>query len=55
VLKTYNLEIGNGLGELLGKVWRIGLMGYNSRKEVAMSIVTALKDALFQQGFEGPK
>ena len=26
-------EIGNGLGELSGKVWRIGLMGFNSSEE----------------------
>ena len=26
-LKRYSLELGNGLGPLAGKVWRIGLMG----------------------------
>jgi alanine-glyoxylate transaminase/serine-glyoxylate transaminase/serine-pyruvate transaminase len=26
-LKRYGLELGNGLGVLAGKVWRIGLMG----------------------------
>ena len=26
-LKRYDLELGNGLGVLAGKVWRIGLMG----------------------------
>ncbi|MFG6104491.1 alanine--glyoxylate aminotransferase family protein [Leptothoe sp. EHU-05/26/07-4] len=33
LLKDHNIEIGNGLGELGGKVWRIGLMGYNSQPE----------------------
>lgn len=33
LLDEYNIEIGNGLGELAGKVWRIGLMGFNSRPE----------------------
>lgn len=33
LLSDYNLEIGAGLGALAGKVWRIGLMGYNSRAE----------------------
>jgi len=52
VLEKYHMEIGNGLGELLGKVWRIGLMGYNSRKEVALLVVSALKDALEDQGWK---
>jgi len=51
VLEKYNMEIGNGLGELLGKAWRIGLMGYNSRKEVALLVISAMKDALEQQGY----
>jgi len=33
LLKNYGIEIGNGLGELSGKVWRIGLMGFNSSEE----------------------
>ncbi len=33
LLKNFGIEIGNGLGNLSGKIWRIGLMGYNSRKE----------------------
>ncbi|KAH8056142.1 serine-pyruvate transaminase [Aureococcus anophagefferens] len=30
--ENYNIEIAGGLGQLAGKVWRIGLMGYNSRE-----------------------
>ena len=30
LLQEYGIEIGNGLGSLSGKIWRIGLMGYNS-------------------------
>ena len=33
LLKEFGIEIGNGLGNLSGKVWRIGLMGYNSSDE----------------------
>ncbi|KGG19011.1 MULTISPECIES: pyridoxal-phosphate-dependent aminotransferase family protein [Prochlorococcus] len=32
LLNNHGVEIGGGLGELAGKVWRIGLMGYNSNK-----------------------
>jgi alanine-glyoxylate transaminase/serine-glyoxylate transaminase/serine-pyruvate transaminase len=33
LLNTYGIEMGGGLGALAGKVWRIGLMGYNSQPE----------------------
>ena len=33
LLKNFGMEIGNGLGALSGKVWRIGLMGFNSSEE----------------------
>ena len=33
LLNNFGVEIGGGLGELAGKVWRVGLMGYNSQKE----------------------
>ena len=43
LLLDYNSEVGGGLGELKGKVWRIGLMGYSSRKENVNALVSALK------------
>jgi len=43
---TYNIEIAAGLGQLMGKVWRVGLMGYNSRKENVLLFLAAFKDAL---------
>ncbi|WP_041739255.1 alanine--glyoxylate aminotransferase family protein [Calothrix sp. PCC 6303] len=46
LLDEYNLEIGGGLGELAGKVWRVGLMGYNSRPEVVDNFVDVLKKVL---------
>jgi alanine-glyoxylate transaminase / serine-glyoxylate transaminase / serine-pyruvate transaminase len=46
LLKEHNLEIGNGLGELAGKVWRVGLMGYNSDKANVDQLITALKTVL---------
>ncbi|MEO0349361.1 MAG: alanine--glyoxylate aminotransferase family protein [Cyanobacteria bacterium P01_A01_bin.15] len=42
LLSDHNMEIGNGLGELGGKVWRIGLMGYNSQPENVDRVLTAL-------------
>jgi alanine-glyoxylate transaminase / serine-glyoxylate transaminase / serine-pyruvate transaminase len=46
MLKEFNLEIGNGLGELAGKVWRVGLMGHNSRKENVDRLVDVFKQVL---------
>jgi len=46
LLTDYNIEIGAGLGELAGKVWRVGLMGYSSNEENVKVCVNALKKIL---------
>ena len=46
LLNDYNLEIGAGLGELAGKAWRIGLMGYSARRENIALCIKALQDVL---------
>ncbi len=46
LLQEYNIEIANGLGQLAGKVWRIGLMGYNSRRENVVLLLDALARVL---------
>lgn len=51
-LDKYMVEIGNGLGDLAGKVWRVGLMGFNSRYEVVATLLAVFKDGLKQQGFK---
>ncbi|NJP20689.1 MAG: alanine--glyoxylate aminotransferase family protein [Hydrococcus sp. CRU_1_1] len=48
LLTEYNIEIGLGLGELAGKVWRIGLMGYNSRRENIILLLEAIARILSQ-------
>ena len=50
LLKNYSLEIGAGLGDLAGKVWRIGLMGYASRRENILLCLSALGNTLTQLG-----
>ena len=47
LLNEYNIEIAGGLGELGGKVWRIGLMGYNSRPENVILLLNAFKKVLY--------
>lgn len=50
LLNDYNLEIGVGLGEFAGKVWRIGLMGYASRKQNVLQCLSALEAVLANNG-----
>ena len=46
LLSEFNLEIGAGLGDLAGKVWRIGLMGHSSRPENIDLFLTGLRKAM---------
>jgi alanine-glyoxylate transaminase/serine-glyoxylate transaminase/serine-pyruvate transaminase len=46
LLLEHNIEVGGGLGELAGKVWRVGLMGFNSRPENVDRLVAALEEVL---------
>jgi len=46
LLTEYNIEIAGGLGELAGKVWRIGLMGFNSRRENVELLLAAMRRVL---------
>jgi alanine-glyoxylate transaminase / serine-glyoxylate transaminase / serine-pyruvate transaminase len=46
LLEEFNIEIGGGLGDLKGKAWRIGLMGYNSRPAVVLQFLGALEQCL---------
>lgn len=42
----YNLEIAGGFGPLKGQIWRIGLMGYSSRRENVTLLLGALREVL---------
>jgi alanine-glyoxylate transaminase / serine-glyoxylate transaminase / serine-pyruvate transaminase len=42
LLLDYNIEVAGGFSQLAGKVWRVGLMGFNSRRENAMLLLDAL-------------
>jgi alanine-glyoxylate transaminase / serine-glyoxylate transaminase / serine-pyruvate transaminase len=46
LLLEHHIEVGGGLGELAGKVWRVGLMGYNSNKASVDSLIAALQKVL---------
>ncbi len=46
LLNEFNLEIGAGLGELAGKQWRIGLMGYSSNPVNVARCLSSLHEVL---------
>lgn len=46
LLMRFGIEIGTSFGELKGKIWRIGTMGYNARQESVLHTLTALEAIL---------
>jgi alanine-glyoxylate transaminase / serine-glyoxylate transaminase / serine-pyruvate transaminase len=46
LLNDFSIEIGAGLGELAGKIWRIGLMGAGSNPQSVERVVAALAACL---------
>ena len=46
LLLEYGLEIGGGLGELKGKIWRIGTMGTSATHRNVSLLLTALDESL---------
>lgn len=49
LLNEYNIEIAGGFGPLKGQIWRIGLMGFSSRKENVLLLLAALREILSQR------
>ncbi len=49
LLERYSLEIGVGLGEAAGKLWRIGLMGQSACRSNVEYCVGALAETLYDQ------
>lgn len=43
LLNQFNIEIGAGLGDFAGKIWRIGLMGQSSSENHVNMLLAALK------------
>lgn len=54
LLDDFGIEFGGGLGDFKGKVWRIGLMGYNSRPSCVLLALAALEQCLLAVGHKVP-
>ncbi|MFJ3381688.1 pyridoxal-phosphate-dependent aminotransferase family protein [Curtobacterium sp. NPDC090217] len=55
LLEDHGIEIGTSFGPLHGKVWRIGTMGYNARKDAVVTTLSALEQSLRRGGFSVPQ
>ncbi|GIW96256.1 MAG: alanine--glyoxylate aminotransferase [Pirellulaceae bacterium] len=51
LLERFGIEIGGGLGEFRGKVWRIGVMGYSAREANVLGLLAALEQLLPEFGY----
>lgn len=54
LLDDFGIEIGTSFGPLHGRVWRIGTMGYNARKDAVLTTLAALETVLARFGVSVP-
>jgi (S)-ureidoglycine-glyoxylate aminotransferase len=52
LLNDFNIEIGTSFGQLQGRIWRIGAMGYNARKDAVLITLAALETVLAAEAFK---
>ena len=55
MLADFNIEIGTSFGPLHGKIWRIGTMGVNARKDAVLTTLGALEAVLAGEGCKVPR
>lgn len=54
LLTDFGIEIGTSFGPLHGRVWRIGTMGYNARRDTVLTTLAALEVVLRRFGAAVP-
>jgi (S)-ureidoglycine---glyoxylate transaminase len=54
LLHDFGIEIGTSFGPLHGRIWRIGTMGYNCRKQNVLICLAALEAVLRRAGHSLP-
>jgi alanine-glyoxylate transaminase/serine-glyoxylate transaminase/serine-pyruvate transaminase len=52
LLNDFGIEIGGGLGEFAGRIWRVGLMGHTSHPRNVMIFLSALETVLKAEGIK---
>lgn len=54
LLRTFNVEVGAGLGPLAGKIWRVGLMGASSTPQTVLQFLAVFEAALAVHAYVTP-
>ncbi|AXE39889.1 pyridoxal-phosphate-dependent aminotransferase family protein [Acidipropionibacterium virtanenii] len=54
LLEDFAVEIGTSFGPLAGVVWRVGVMGYNARRDAVLATLAALEAELRRFGHPTP-
>jgi (S)-ureidoglycine-glyoxylate aminotransferase len=54
MVREFGIEIGAAFGQLQGKIWRIGTMGYSARRQNILLGLAALEASLSAEGFSLP-
>jgi len=52
LLNDFDIEIGGGLGEFAGRIWRVGLMGHTSHPRNVLLFLSALETLLKAEKFK---
>lgn len=54
LLDDFGIEIGTSFGPLVGVVWRVGVMGYNARRDAVLTTLAGLEAELRRFGVDVP-
>ncbi len=55
LLRPYRIDIGGGLGELAGQVWRVGVLGHSAQPTFFVAFLTLLEIILEEAGYPIPE
>jgi len=51
LMERFQIEIAGGLGQLKGRIWRVGLMGLTATGSTVLLLLAALESVLAESGF----
>ena len=51
LVEDFGVEIGAAFGQLQGKIWRIGTMGYSAQRQFVLLCLAALENVLRREGY----
>jgi alanine-glyoxylate transaminase / serine-glyoxylate transaminase / serine-pyruvate transaminase len=51
LMEEHNIEVAGGLGQLKGRIWRVGLMGESSQRENVLRLLHALYLSVTAEGY----